>query len=127
VNTLLHVLINTEYFDIMKYLIEHGVDLNCKNKEGNTPLHIAACPYPRVEDLKTVKLLIENGADINAKNINGETPLHNASLLDQFKIMKYLIEKGADVNAPDINGITPLQIAAENGCFDKVNGWNAKS
>ncbi|ORX65883.1 ankyrin, partial [Anaeromyces robustus] len=57
--------------DLVKYLIEHGADINKENEDGKTPL-FWACESGN-EDL--VKYLIDLGADINKENEKGETPL----------------------------------------------------
>ena len=99
-------------------LIKYGADVNSKDKEGNTPLHL------KRNSKGIVKLLIENGADVNVKNNEGNTPLH---LLKLSKIScspfikdkeyfdfywngsaKLLIDNGADVNARNNKSETPL-------------------
>lgn len=45
------------------------IDVNAKNKDGNTPLHLC-------NDPKIARLLINAGADVNALNNEGQTPLH---------------------------------------------------
>ncbi|XP_046688120.1 ankyrin repeat domain-containing protein 1-like, partial [Homalodisca vitripennis] len=48
-------------------------DLNAKDVNGNTPLHIAlGIPYPR---FKMIKLLLEEGAGFKIKNVDGYIPL----------------------------------------------------
>lgn len=52
-------------------LLEHGADINGRNQDGNTALHLAAF-LGRAE---TAELLINNGADVKAKNGDGATPI----------------------------------------------------
>ena len=62
----------------MKYLIEHGTNINKENKRGKTPI-FRACEIMYVnEDI--VKYLIECGADIDKEDRNGETPLFKTYL-----------------------------------------------
>ncbi len=52
-------------------LLQHGADVNGRNRDGNTALHLAVF-LGRAE---TAKLLLKNGADVNAKNDDGATPV----------------------------------------------------
>ena len=89
--------------------------IKAKDKDGDTPLHIAASwGYKSM-----VKLLITNGADLNAKGSDGLTPLHMA--VNQKDVMKLLIDNGADMNAKDnIYAITPLQLAVDSNDYAGV-------
>jgi hypothetical protein len=88
-----------------------GTDVNAKDENGQTPLHIAICGGQREE----VELLIAKGADINAKDNSGQTPLHYAAVLGQKEVVELLIAKGADINARGTNAWTPLHWAAMKG------------
>jgi len=68
----------------LKRLIAQGVDLNIKNRLGNTPLHIAI----RDKNEEIVRMLVENGADIFAVNADNESPLDWARALDRESILK---------------------------------------
>ncbi|HEV2454983.1 MAG TPA: ankyrin repeat domain-containing protein, partial [Verrucomicrobiae bacterium] len=62
----------------MSLCIAHKADVNAKNRDGLTPMHIAtALGY---KDL--VVLLLANNADINAKDNSGRTPVAFAALHD---------------------------------------------
>ena len=61
--------------DCVKALIEAGADLNAKENDGWTALHLAA----RNGKLDCVKALIEAGADLNAQKNDGSTALHLAA------------------------------------------------
>ncbi|XP_014552761.1 hypothetical protein COCVIDRAFT_109531 [Bipolaris victoriae FI3] len=100
---------------IFRLLISLGVDINEKNHEGSTALHIGAKGnYPEI-----VQPLIENGANLEARNISGKTSLHFAVLArsqslmirDHTKTIGALIQGGADVSARDNQGYTPLDYA----------------
>ena len=64
---------------VEKY-ISLGVDINCRDRQGKTPLHEACCSNPSTvsseRKKEIVKLLINNGADGLAVDNLGETALH---------------------------------------------------
>ena len=59
----------------MKYFIKKGADIEAKNSNDSTPLHIAV----KKGDIDIVEFLIKSGANIQAKEVNNWTPLHNAA------------------------------------------------
>ena len=79
-NTLYHGLLKfAECFELdemFEFLKDKGVDINAKNKNGDTALHIAT-KDPNERDFcdSYVQKLVDAGADINAKDANGKTPL----------------------------------------------------
>lgn len=90
---------------IAKYLLEHGVDVNEKNDEGNTPLHnLDILPYD------VVQLLINNGANVNTENEVGETPIFKTQSYD---IVKLLIDNGAKINVKNKYGDTFQKLMEE--------------
>lgn len=98
-------------FDVVKYLVEHGADVNKENEYGETPL-FKAC-YSGNENI--VKYLVEQGAGVNKESEDEETPLFFACLQGHENIVKYLVEHGADVNKATDSGETPLHIARKKG------------
>ena len=92
-------------------LLNTGIDINKKNKDGWTALHIAASK----NRLEIVELLIENGAEVDSKGDpstvfiwqGGFTPLHYATVNGHKDIVELLINRGAQVNAKTDNGFTP--------------------
>ena len=61
---------------IIELLIAAGANVNARNKEDATPLHLAA-----VNGIEEVcELLISEGADLNAVAVNGHTPLSLATV-----------------------------------------------
>jgi ankyrin repeat protein len=93
---------------LVRLLIERGADIEAKDKDGQTVLHVAARG-----DYAITALLLEHGADVNATDVHGITPLHTAILENNDdNIVKLLIAQGAVVNARDEDGYTPLHVAS---------------
>lgn len=69
--------IETKNFNLVKTLLECGIDPNILNKQNLTPLHLAI----EKSAYDIVKLLLENGANVNDQsNITKVTPLLRAIL-----------------------------------------------
>jgi ankyrin repeat protein len=79
---------------VVRYLLEQGADVSCREQNGETPLHEAA----RNGDEEMIRLLLKWGADVNAQDsAMGSTPLFEARVFEKKEAEKLLIEGGADV------------------------------
>ncbi|ORY16673.1 ankyrin, partial [Neocallimastix californiae] len=93
---------------IINYLIKNAkVDINFKDKNGNTPLLMAS--YFRNNEI--ILKLIENGADPNIQNNFGNTPLIVSYYFKNEKIIQELKKKGADMSIKNKYGENYLSIA----------------
>ena len=112
----------TKAIEIAKILIDAGIDINAKNKEGKTVLfeitHTkSAVPY--------IKLLLDHGADPKIIANDGTTVLFAATDKKSYgadcspEIVKLMIDAGADIHAKNKNGQTYLE-AADDGCRNKI-------
>ncbi|XP_014665735.1 PREDICTED: putative ankyrin repeat protein RF_0381 [Priapulus caudatus] len=102
--------------DIMRLLLEAGVDPNTAASYGETALCIAAC----CGQLDIVRLLLGAGVDPNvAETKTGNTPLMMAAYSGTeaaLNIMRLLLEAAAKPNVADMySGETPLMIAVKKG------------
>ncbi|XP_069491549.1 ankyrin repeat domain-containing protein 27 isoform X2 [Ambystoma mexicanum] len=89
----------------------NGLGVNVSNRDGFTPLHIAAQHgHPGL-----VSLLLKHGANVGAKNGNYAVPLHLACQAGNLQVVKCLLDCSAKENKKDINGSTPLMYACLNG------------
>ena len=63
--------------DIIKHLKDKGANVNHKNINGGTPLHMACqkCSQDEKGSVNIIEGLVENGADVNAEDDHGQTPL----------------------------------------------------
>jgi ankyrin repeat protein len=103
--------------DVARLLLEHGADSNAQNKDGETPLHVAA-QWESWETVEVIRVLLEHGANVGAKTDKGRTPLHVAvgwEAEDGTEVVRVLLEHGANVGAEDNQGTTPLHGAAKHG------------
>jgi len=115
--------------EILKAIIKSKIiDVNTKDKEGETALHIVARSGNNV--VRIIKILTKAGIDVNAVSSSGETALHLAieyAKIESFKCkdkinnVLFLIENGADVNIKkEEDGNYPLHLAIKNGNVEIV-------
>lgn len=101
---------------IVRFLLEHGSEVNRADQAGATALHLAV----QSGLLEIVRLLIDRGASPMARAVTGHTPLHLAAHLGDAKSAEMLTrmrdELGAvAVTARDADGDTPLHTAIAHG------------
>lgn len=85
--------------NIVRELISNGADINEKNVDNNTPLHLAT----NENDIDIVRELISKGADINGKNLDNNTPLYLALERNNLNICYELIKYGLDKEIYEVN------------------------
>jgi ankyrin repeat protein len=93
--------------DDLQYEFKHRL-IEARNKEGMTPLHMAAYSG----SLEICQLLIENGANVNATDERQVTALHLAAERGYFEICQHLLDKGASLDLKDDTGLAALHCAA---------------
>lgn len=131
--TLAHLAATTNDIEKIKKLLESKCDLNVKNIQDRTPMHIAAyynsvdvmqflididkshidevdnsgesAAYiaAQTDSLETLVLLRKNGANLKTTNNAGNSLIHVAALLNSMKTMRFLLESKCSI---DVNGPT---------------------
>lgn len=102
--------------DVVKHLLERGVDKNGKDAYGQSLIMTAVSNH----HTDVVKLLIEAGADVNAANQWRITPLAVAAERGHLDLVNLLVAAGAKVNARDTAGSTALSVAILRGYTEIV-------
>jgi FOG: Ankyrin repeat len=88
--TPLHEAVRYSNVDVVKYLVSKKADVNAKNKDGETPLHIAAKSN---FETKIAQYLVSKKADVNAGEKWGKTSLDIAEETGNQALAKYLSGK----------------------------------
>nr|XP_044993278.1 ankyrin repeat and SOCS box protein 3 isoform X2 [Jaculus jaculus] len=102
-----------ENAEIIKLLLKKGVQKECQDDFGITPLFVAA-QYGKLESLST---LISSGANVNCQALDKATPLFIAAQEGHTKCVELLLSSGADPNLY-CNGDSwqlPIHAAAQMG------------
>ncbi|KAJ7303983.1 hypothetical protein JRQ81_011499 [Phrynocephalus forsythii] len=93
------------------------LDLEARNFEGLTPLHVAVGTCSR----EVVLTLLEHGADVDAVDIkSGRSPLLHAVENNNLTMVELLLQHGANVNAQSYGGNTALHAASGRGLLDML-------
>ncbi|CAN6553273.1 unnamed protein product [Malus baccata var. baccata] len=84
-------LANEADLDGIKELLDSGVDVNFRDIDDRTALHVAACQG--LTDV--VSLLLDRGADVDPKDRWGSTPLADAIYYKNHDVIRLLEKRGA--------------------------------
>lgn len=84
-------LVNEGDLEGINELLDLGTDVNFRDVDGRTALHIAACQGTT----HVVQLLIQRGAEIDRKDRWGSTPLADAIYYKNHDVIKLLEKHGA--------------------------------
>ena len=123
--------------EIVDFLLENGVDIDCVEKDRSTPLKVAIINWrgdmvsylvnkgARIDIrddigmnaicwaayqgwVQLVEVLLKKGANIEDKNKFGDTLLKIASDNNKVEVVEFLLKKGANIEAKNNQGDTAL-------------------
>uniref|UniRef100_A0A7N8XPG9 Poly [ADP-ribose] polymerase n=1 Tax=Mastacembelus armatus TaxID=205130 RepID=A0A7N8XPG9_9TELE len=94
---------------VTELLLRKGANINEKNKDFMTPLHVAA---ERAHN-DILEVLQKHGAKVNAVDTLGQTALHRAALAGHIQTCKLLLSYGADPSIVSLQGFTAAQMGNE--------------
>ena len=110
---------------VMRLLLDHGADPLREQKNGNTPIMLAASMttrgnYPdrgsEESAMQAITLCLERGLDINDANATGDTAVHLA--VGSPAMIRFLAAHGARLDIKNQRGLTPLAAASRNRTAD---------
>ena len=105
--------------DIVNLLVENNANLDFRDEQGETALHIAA----RNGHAECARLLLAGTSSHKAsteitENSFAWTPLHIACVDGHLNVVQLLVEAGADLDKKDASGWTGKEHAALRGHID---------
>ena len=86
-------------------LLNRGADVNFRESDGSTPLHMAVS-YPEM-----IKFLIGKGAKVDAADNEHAQPIHCAAFRGHLESVKLLVKAGADCESKGPGGDSPIYLA----------------
>ncbi len=119
--------------DVVDLILQAGSDVNAKNDDGQTPLHLAA----KTQQKKNIEVLLDSGADPNISDSTGNYPLHYAvqgvkmsghlttetsgywdmreawAIFCNKDVTRLLVRNGADVNVKNSKNERPIELISQ--------------
>lgn len=114
-NIPLHYAIMFSRYDIIEDMLSVKTNINFKDNDGNTALHLIV-KMIKSEHTHIISRLLTSGLGINHVNNLGQNALHISVENNNFEITKILLDNKINVNTETINDhLTPLLIATIQG------------
>jgi len=116
-STPLHLAVQCASQDIVRLLLQAGVNPNKLDQDGETAVHLAV----REGSVALLHTLLHFQADPNIPSHRGKFPLHIAVEHNLLHIVRLMEEQGADMEAGDqVAGRTALHLAVDRQLEDMV-------
>ena len=115
--TALHSASGEGHLQVVRYLLQYGVNVNHRDSGLETPLLLATWGG----NCDVVQYLLEHGADMGLRDQSQHTPLIVAVFSRHVDVVRLLLEHNAEVNAQDKEGLTALHYTIRYGHHIKAD------
>jgi ankyrin repeat protein len=107
----LHIVVRGRDGTWLSYLLSHGARPDIQDRDGNTPLLLAA----QIGWVEGADVLLQRGANPNLANSQGETPLIYAVRAVNLRMVRLLMNHNADPNQTDnLQGYSAIDYAEQD-------------
>ncbi|NXJ75116.1 ANKE1 protein, partial [Trogon melanurus] len=97
--------------ELVRALLERGVDVNLVDLEGHSPAHFAA----KGGFFEVLRIISAYNGDLGLIDMNGNTPLHYAAEGGFLNCCKFIGQRGCDPTQKNLLTKTPRVVAKEGG------------
>lgn len=109
---LVHLAVYCRNFDTVGLVVAGNLSINSKDKNGDTPLHIAAkAQNNELVDIMLMKLVEINK---NSQNLLGDTAFHIALKSSNYELATSMMNYGVSINIINLENSSALHLAAAN-------------
>ncbi|KAF5286184.1 hypothetical protein FQA39_LY16354 [Lamprigera yunnana] len=104
-------------YEFLSFLIKKGVNINCQNNDGYTPLQFAV-----MRRHQNIASMLLNGSNVNLQNNYGDTVLHTACTYAMEEILGTILSKVSNISAQNNDKYSALHCAVT---FNFVNPFDS--
>jgi ankyrin repeat protein len=117
-NTPLHWAARGGHADLVRLLLDSGVDVTIKNDDAESALHTAAANGNQ----EVTEALLEKvpSEELSSQNSLGRSPLHLAAANGSAGVLGQLLKRGASISLKDTFGYTAVHSACLSGGEESV-------
>ena len=118
--SLLHAAAHLQNHACLEKLLNSGANVNAKDDNKDTPLHLALRYYKKEWSLfgksapQCAKILLDRGAEVEGHGARGQTVLHEAASKGNKDTIEFLLRYDVNINMTEDAGNTPLKLALDN-------------
>ena len=117
------------HFDLIKLLLNYGMNPNIVDNDGNTPLSVLVesglklkIKESRERFLERLVFFLKFRVDVDIQDKDGRTVFHKAVIADDLEVVEKLLTKKANLDVKDNQGRTALHHTQWNGNY-KIARW----
>ena len=102
--------------EMIKYIIDKGVDLECTTTGGWKPIHYI-CRYSTPE---MIQYIIDKGVDLECSDNEGWKPIHFICRYSTLEMIQYIIDKGVDLECTTNDKWKPIHFICQYSTPDMI-------
>lgn len=107
---------NCKNIDILQYIIDNSIDLECEDCDKWKPIHYIC--YHSVHEI--IKYIIDKNVDLECQTKLGSRPINFLCQKQQLDSIKYLMNKNVSIYHQNNNGRTSLHAACRYNTIDVI-------
>ncbi|KAI8803381.1 ankyrin repeat-containing domain protein [Cladochytrium replicatum] len=126
-NTLLHSAVSGYHLGLVQALVAKGADVNARNNEAKTSLHLIADVWRgsrmdktdgiKEDGIEICKALLYAGAEVDVASESGFRAIQYAALMGKQDIVGVLLDAGADPRVVDGEGRSLFDLCIVGSCY----------